>query len=506
MTNQNKFYISTAIAYVNGSPHIGHALEFVQADALARYHRLFGDDVFFLTGTDEHGSKIFEKAQELGVATQDFVDKNAKIFMSLKDKLNLSYDAFVRTSNDDHKSAAQKLWKIMFENDDIYKDKYSGNYCVGCEAFMADKDLNEDGNCPIHKKAPVLVEEENYFFRLSKYSNRIKEAIESDRLKIVPENRKKEMLNIIGEEGLHDISFSRAKDSLPWGIPVPNDSEQVMYVWCDALSNYITALGFENNAENFQKYWPADVHLIGKDILRFHAGIWIGMLMSADLPLPSSIYVHGFVTSNGHKMSKSLGNVVDPFDYIDKYGSDALRYFLLRDVPSDDDGDFTEDRFISVYNSELANSLGNLLNRVVMMTNRYVDSKVPEKNDNIEISDFVSKALENYKKSFNSFDLKHACECILELVTFSNKYIDEQKPWIMDKEGDEKLSSVLYDLLELLRFIAFMLFPILPSISEKILKQLGFDFSDIKNFNEEWGSLKQGLKVSVSDPLFPRIE
>jgi len=294
-----KFYLTTAIAYVNAGPHLGHALEFVQADALARYHVLNGDDTYFLTGTDEHGMKIYEKAQEEGKEVSKFVDDNAALFVDLTKSLNLSNDDFIRTSSDLHKAGAAKLWMKMFDRGDIYKGVYSGNYCVGCESFIPDKDLDEEGNCPIHKRKPVKLEEENYFFKLSKYSDQVKQAILDDRLLIVPESRKKEMLNIIGEEGLRDVSFSRPKESLPWGVPVPNDESQVMYVWCDALSNYITALGYAEDGELVSDYWPCDVHLIGKDILRFHAGVWIGMLLSAELELPKAIFVHGFVTKFG---------------------------------------------------------------------------------------------------------------------------------------------------------------------------------------------------------------
>ena len=315
-----KFYLTTAISYVNAPPHIGHALEFIQADALARYHRMTGDDTFYLTGTDEHGVKIFDTAAERGITAQELVDENAEKFKALEGILDLSYDDFIRTSSAMHKSACQKIWMKMFEAGDIYKDTYKGKYCVGCEGYKADKDLDENGNCPNHNKPPEILEEENYFFRLSKYSDKIKAAIESGELKVLPETRKNEMLNIIGDEGLHDVSFSRPKKLLPWGVDVPNDPDQVMYVWCDALSNYITAIGYEEETEQFKKYWPCDAHIIGKDILRFHAGIWIGMLMSAELPIPKGVYVHGFITSDGRKMGKSLGNVVDPLEYVDKYG------------------------------------------------------------------------------------------------------------------------------------------------------------------------------------------
>ena len=473
---------------------------------MARYHRLRGDDVYFLTGTDEHGVKIYETAKDAGVETKDFVDKNAKKYIALKEILTLSNDDFIRTTEARHKTGAKKIWNKMVEAGDIYKDVYKGNYCVGCEAYVPDKDLDENGNCPIHKKKPKLLEEENYFFRLSKYSDRIRKAIESDELLVLPASRKNEMLNIIGEEGLKDVSFSRPKEVLPWGIDVPNDDSQVMYVWCDALSNYITAVGYEKEDDLFKKVWPCDVHLIGKDILRFHAGIWIGMLFSAGVKPPKAVYVHGFVTSEGQKMSKTIGNVVDPLAYVEKYGVDALRYYLLREIPTMDDGDFSHTRFVDLYNSELANSLGNLVNRVVMMTERYVEGKVPAVSEGSGVKNVVEDIFARYGGAFSAFDLKAACECVVELVDFSNKYIDDKKPWALAKSGDAGLSGVLYDLLELLRFICILLLPILPKASLKIAEQIGLKESDIK-FGAEWGILKKGDSVKkMEGTLFPRIE
>ncbi len=501
-----KFYITTAISYVNGAPHIGHALEFVQADVLARYARLRGVDTYFLTGTDEHGLKIYEKAQEEGKNVQDFVDENAALFKKMASDLKLSNDGFVRTSSDLHKKGAQKMWQMMAAKGDIYKDVYKGNYCVGCESFIPDKDLDENGHCPIHKKPLRYLEEENYFFKLSQYSDKIKELIASDQLKIVPESRKKEMLNIIGEDGLHDVSFSRPQKLLPWGVPVPDDPEQVMYVWCDALSNYLTYLGFAEDDERYRRYWPADVHLIGKDILRFHAGIWIGMLLSAELPLPREIYVHGFITSEGQKMSKSLGNVVDPQHYLERYGVDVLRYFLIREIPSTDDGDFSEGRFLEVHNSELANGVGNLLNRVVMMTERYLDGVVPEmETEGVILETNIAQLFGDYCEKIEAFALKEACDVLMKVVDKANKYIDETKPWAMAKEGDEQLATVLYNLLQTLYFIGAMLWPLIPETAEKFFAQLGVDGATV-DYQLQWGALAGGQKVNKEDPLFPRLE
>ena len=499
-----KFYVTTSIAYVNASPHVGFAMEVVQADAMARYHRLKGDDTFYLTGTDEHGVKMYETATTLGKTPQELADENSAKFRALKDLLNLSNDGFVRTTDDYHKRGAQKMWKALVDAGDIYKGTYVGKYCSGCEAFVADKDL-VDGKCPNHDRVPEIIEEENYFFKLSKYSDKIRELIASGELIVAPEARKNEILNIIGE-GFKDVSFSRPKNVLPWGIDVPDDDSQVMYVWCDALSNYITAIGYaETDVSMFEKFWPADVHLIGKDILRFHAGVWIGMLLSAGLPLPKAVFVHGFITSDGKKMSKSLGNVVDPADYVQKYGADALRYYLLREIPTGDDGDFSEARFVELYNGDLANSLGNLVNRVLMMVERYTGGiiKGSEKNETLEKK--IGDIWAEYEKSFNNFNIKVAVEHVLELLAFGNKYVDDQKPWELAKLDQPACEAVLYNLLEILRNSAVMLLPIIPEKAEKILTMLGLNPADC-GYGKYFGFLKDGGKVSKGDPLFPRLE
>ena len=498
----SKFYLTTAIAYVNAPPHIGHALEFIQADALARYHRLIGDDTYFLTGTDEHGVKIYETAQKEGLETQVMVDKYAANFQELEGLLNLSNDDFIRTTEDRHKAGAKKLWEKMAAKGDIYKGKYEGLYCAGCEAFILEKDLDEKGECPNHKKKPKVLSEENYFFKLSKYSDQVKQAIQSGELVVLPESRKNEILNIIGDDGLMDVSFSRPKSALPWGVEVPGDSDQVMYVWCDALSNYITAIDYAGEGDLWKKYWPCNAHLIGKDILRFHAGIWIGMLLSAEVKLPKAVYVHGFVTSEGQKMSKSLGNVVNPLEYVEKYGVDAVRWYLLREIPTTDDGDFSHTRFVDIYNSELANGLGNLVNRVVMMTEKYSEGKVPAVAD-CEVSEDFERLVGEYKKNFEDFNIKRACETLSAMINLGNKYIDDKKPWSMAKEGDEGLMVVLYNMLEILRYIANLLSAILPGTAEKIAAQLGVeaDFSaDLK-----WGGMPEGGEVQKAEVLFKRL-
>ena len=373
----SKYYITTAIDYVNAKPHIGHALEKIQADVLARFHRIKGEDVWFLTGTDEHGATNVRAAEKAGKEIKDFVNENSEKFRELKKVLNLSWNDFIRTSDQKrHWPGAQKLWLKLVEAGDIYKKKYKGLYCVGHEAFVTEKDL-VDGKCRDHQKAPEVIEEENYFFRLAKYSKEIESRIRNNELRILPETRKNEILSFI-ESGLEDVSFSRPHKDLSWGIPVPNDPEHTMYVWCDALANYITAVGYgnqqpksafsadsgaspaesqiigsqPNNQQQFGYWWPADLHIIGKDILRFHAAIWPGMLLSAGLPLPKSIFVHGFVTVEGQKMSKTIGNVIDPVELVKKYGTNTVRYFLLREIPSGEDGDFSYKKLEERYNGD----------------------------------------------------------------------------------------------------------------------------------------------------------
>lgn len=534
------FYISTSIAYVNASPHIGYALELAQADALARYHRLSGMDTFFLTGTDEHGQKLYQLAQKENISPQTLVDRNAAFFQNLTSSLTISNNFFIRTTETFHHEASQKLWRRLVAKGDIYKSSYSGFYCVGCEAFVLEKDL-AGGVCPIHHTKPERLNEENYFFRLSKYSDAIKNLITSDTLRILPEARKNEMLNIIGEEGLKDVSFSRPRKVLNWGVSVPDDETQVMYVWCDALTNYISGLHYERNDVLFEKYWPAQVHLIGKDILRFHAGIWIGMLLSAELSIPEKIYVHGFVTSEGQKMSKSLGNVVDPFVYIEEFGADALRYYLFREIPTLDDGDFSRKRFLEVYNSELSHTIGNLLHRVTNMVQKYFngtldrgvtfmngdifsrhvvfsegdkDSAVSSINDGysfnddyLEIIQIVDETWNSYKKHFEAFELKSALEDVLKLSYFANQFVDKKKPWVLAKQDEKKLRHVLYALLELNRIIALLLAPFVPQTSEKMFSQLGIKEPLMFSFDIlRFGYLEKYTLPADLTPLFPKVE
>lgn len=504
-----KFYTATSIAYANAKPHIGYAMELIQADVLARYHRLKGDETWYVTGTDEHGMKLAQTAKDQGVTPQKLVDTNALLFKFLVEQLNISADFFIRTTDENHKRGAQKIWQKMFEAGDIYKDSYEGLYCVGCEAFVLEKDL-VDGKCVNHNKAPEKLREENYFFRLSKYTHQIGELITSGKLKIIPESRKNEILALI-REGLKDVSFSRPKSVLTWGIDVPNDPTQVMYVWCDALSFYITSIGYADETEQFKNFWPIDAHVIGKDILRFHAAIWIGMLLSARLPVSQAIYVHGFITSEGKKMSKSLNNVVDPVEYIEKYGADALRYFLLKEIPTTDDGDFSKERFTVVYESELANNIGNLVSRVIAMTGKYFDFKVPAGNlKDIALSSKIEETWNLYEKALADFDLKKALEIIAELANFANKYVEDKKPWVLAKnESKIPLEETLYALLEMIRHTAVLLTPFLPSTSQKIFSYLGLESGTFvgKLFEaRKWGGLQKGTQLQKAEPLFVKIE
>ena len=479
----DKFYVTTPIYYVNDKPHIGHAYTNVVADFLARYHKARGEETFFLTGTDEHGQKNVEAAKEAGKTLEELSDENSEKFKELKEVLNLSWNDFIRTSDKEkHWPGAIELWKRIEANGDIYEDEYEGLYCVGCEAFLTEKEL-VDGLCPIHKTKPELLKEKNLFFRLSKYSNKIGQKIESGELEVLPETRRNEILSLI-KSGLKDVSFSRPKEKLAWGIPVPGHEDQTMYVWCDALSNYITAVGFGRDEKEFKKWWPADAHIIGKDILRFHAAIWPGMLLSAGLPLPKGIYVHGFITIEGEKMSKSLGNVVKPENLVEKYGRDAVRYYLLSEIPSHEDGDFSSERFEERYRSDLANGLGNFASRVSTLAEDAGELKNSEVSG--EITSEIEIARKNIEEAVSQFKLHEAVSTVWGLIHFGDGYIDEKKPW------ESKDLGVIFNLVVLLDNIASLVSPITPEAAEKITNSI------------EWKS-KDSLKVKKVEALFPRL-
>lgn len=476
-----KFYITTSIVYTNALPHIGYALEIVQADVLARYHRVLGEDVFFLTGTDEHGKKVSEAAEKAGKTPEEFTDEISEKFKKLAEVLNLSNNDFIRTTDRKrHWPNVEKLWKELEKNEDIYKKKYQGLYCIGCEAFVKEKDLT-DGKCPIHLKEPELVEEENYFFKLSKYADRIKKAIQTDEIKITPEARKNEIISFI-DQGIEDTSCSRSRDNLKWGIPVPGDDSQVIYIWFEALINYLFP----------EKYWPADIHCVGKDIFRFHALLWPAMLIASKRSLPKNILVHGFITVAGQKISKSLGNVIDPFELIKKYGTDPVRYFLLREILPTEDGDFTYEKFEQRYNSDLAKGLGNLVARVITMAkNSNFQFSISNKFSNSNFQKLVKETKRRYEKSLEEFKFNEALIAIWELISFCDKYIEEKKPWSFDSAQDkEKSEEVIGNLLLTIKEIAELLKPFLPETSDKIMEQI---------------TLRRGSGQEKSQPLFPRI-
>ncbi len=484
-----KFYITTSIAYTNDFPHLGFALESIQADVLARYHKIIGKDVFFLTGVDQHGVKIAKKAAENQKTPLDFVKPITNKFKELKEELNLSNNDFIETIDQKkHWPSVEKVWQELLNKGDIYKKKYQGLYCSGCEVFLKEKELI-DNKCPVHKKELEIIEEENYFFKLSDYSDKVKELILKDEIKIIPEKRKKETIAFI-DQGIEDISISRAKEKLSWGIPVPGDPDQVIYVWVDALTNYISALDYINNGEKFIKYWPADVHCIGKDIFRFHCLLWPAMLLSLDLDLPKNIFIHGFINVDGQKMSKSLGNVIDPFDLIKKYGTDPVRYYLLREIPTAEDGDFAYSKFEARYNSDLVNGIGNFTARLISMAKKIEPEKLENiKFNNKEIEIKINNFQESYQKNLEEFKLNEALKIIWEIISLGDRYIEIKKPW----EKKQDYLEVIQDLLLILFLVTTMIKPFLPESSEKILRQLGSDNG--VNF-----------KIERGDILFPRIE
>jgi methionyl-tRNA synthetase len=453
---KNKFYITTTIPYANAPPHIGHALEFIQADVLARWNKLNGKGVFFLTGTDEHGSKNYKTALEGGMTPKKFVDKNSSFFKELTSKLNISNNNFIRTSDKKkHWPGVFDIWKKLEKKGDIYKKKYVGKYCSGCERYVTEKEL-VNGRCVNHPNIEIeKISEENYFFKLSKYSKEIIELVKKDELKIFPEQWKNDFLGLV-KEGLQDVSFSRDIKYLPWGIPVPGDDKQVMYVWCDALSNYLTGIGYPN--KKFEKFWPADVHVVGKDMLRFHAGIWPGMLLSAGLELPKEIIVHGFLTVNGKKMSKSIGNTVSPLELLKKYPADSMRYFLMRAIPFGEDGDFSEKVLVERHNNELADKLGNLVSRVASL----IENNKVEKTENKLIKKLNVKKIE---KLFENYGFDKVLNEIFGFIDTCNEYVQSKKLW----ETKDKKS--LYELKESILKIAELLWPFIPESSEKIKKQ-----------------------------------
>ncbi len=458
-----------------------------------------------MTGSDEHGVKNMRAAKAAGIDTQKFVDENTAAAIDLIKQLNISNDDYIRTTDRErHWPTAQDIWTKLVESGDIYKKKYQGKYCPGCEAFVKESDL-VDGKCPHHNKEPEVVEEENYFFKLSKYQEQLIKILETDEYHIVPQSKKNEILSF-ARQGLDDVSFSRPKEILPWGIPVPGDDTHVMYVWCDALTNYLSGIGYTYDKEKFKKYWPADIHLIGKDIIRFHALFWPAMLISAKLPLPKKLLVHSFITSQGKKMSKSLGNVIDPFEQIKRYGTDSVRYFLLREIPSDDDGDYTDEALIKRHNGELANELGNLVYRVLTLAEKNSRGQALNKNEDGLEKIFLGIP-EKVEEQINNFKLHHALNEAWRFVSTLNKYVNEKEPWKIKDE--EELDKILHDMIDGLRLTAILLYPFIPGTCEKIFDQLGLNKKDISWDNLRCGKIMYILEkgnIKKGDVLFKKIE
>ena len=508
--NKGKFYITTAIAYTSRKPHIGNSYEIVLTDAIARYKRLCGYDVFMLTGTDEHGQKIEEYAKAAGVTPKEYVDKVAGEIKGICDTLNTTYDKFIRTTDDYHEKCVQKIFKKLYDQGDIYKSEYEGLYCTPCESFWTQAQL-VDGKCPDCGREVKKAKEEAYFLRLSKYQKRLEEYIEQNEHFIYPESRKKEMLNNFIKPGLQDLCVSRT--SFKWGIPVTFDDKHVIYVWIDALSNYITALGYDpdGSSELYKKYWPADVHIIGKDIVRFHTIYWPIMLMALGEPLPKQVYGHPWLLFGTDKMSKSKGNVIYADDLVKLLGVDAVRYYLLAEMPHANDGSISYETIIERYNSDLANTLGNLVNRTIAMTNKYFTGVVPaptkeEELDN-ELKAAAAAAVAGVDENINSYHMADAVEAVMNLAKRCNKYIDETAPWALakDESQKERLGTVLYNLLEGIRFIAVLISPFMPDTSKAIIEQLSCDVTDYDSL-ASFGGLKAGTTVKTPTPLFARID
>lgn len=505
------FYLTTAISYANAAPHIGHAIELLYGDVMVRYKRLLGNETRFLTGTDEHGQKVYKTAKDNGKSAEEFAGEISAQFQELADEWNISNDDFIRTTEERHIKGAEKLWQLAEASGDIYKKSYTGLYCVGCERFITEKDL-VNGKCPDHQKEPEQITEENYFFRLSRYQEPLEFLFKERPDFVFPKSRYNEVLNIL-KNGLEDVSISRVKEKMPWGIPVPGDENQVMYVWFDALVNYITALGYGSEDESLlKKYWPG-INMVGKEINRFHSLLWPAMLMSAGIEPPEFIAVHGWMTVNGQKMSKTIGNVINPLDLTKKYPLDSLRYFFMREIPFDSDGDFSEEKLKERYTADLANGIGNLNNRILTMIEKYCSNVVPEVTTvNRDLIDLLTEKIwPAYVEAMEKWRFDLALEQTWKFITYSDQLISDKKPWELEKAGETKqVSDLLHHLAEALRHIAIMIWPIMPETAEKIFVQLGLDVSTELSKPladlQQWVELTVGNKIQKDQQLFPRLE
>ncbi|ABQ47664.1 MAG: Methionine--tRNA ligase [Thermotoga petrophila] len=506
-----KFYITTPIYYVNSEPHIGSAYTTIVADIIARYKRFMGYDVFFLTGTDEHGQKVLQAAQQAGKDPQEFCDELAEKFKQLWKELKITNDYFIRTTDEMHMKTVQEFVAKMKENGDVYKGIYKGWYCVPCETFWNEDEVIKEGEerfCPECKRPVKWVEEENYFFRLSKYRDPLLKYYEEHPDFVEPDFRRNEMLKIL-EGGLKDLSITRT--TFKWGVPMKDDPEHVIYVWVDALINYISAIGYGWNDEMFNKWWPADLHLIGKEINRFHSIIWPAMLMSVGLPLPKKVFAHGWLTVNGQKISKSLGNAIDPRFFVKRYGNDVVRYYLIRDIMFGKDGDFSEERLVHRLNSDLANDYGNLLHRITAMIKKYFNGRLPSPSAQEGLDSWLKERFfetkDAYHELMDSYRLTEALDKIWEFIADVNKYFNDTKPWILGKEGNmERLGTVLYNSLEAVFKVALMTLPVMPDTSKEVFRRVSFEEKPSKEHLENWGVLKSGSTVIHGEPLFRKID
>lgn len=506
-----KFYITTAIDYVNGIPHIGHAYEKILTDVIARHYTQRCEDVYFLTGTDEHGIKIQKTAAEKGLTPKQMCDDNVAEFKKTWKLLNVDYNKFIRTTDEEHKKVVQHIFKKLVEKGDIYKHSYTGLYCSGCEIFLNEKDLTEEGFCPIHGKKPEVVSEENYFFKLTKYKDAIIKHIKENPDFILPEFRQAEVLNQL--EDIEDISVSRSKSNVSWGIDVLDDPEQVIYVWIDALSNYITAIGYDTDSqsEKFKKYWPVSHHVIGKDILKFHSIYWPAILMALDLPLPKQLLVHGFININQAKMSKSLGNVISPENIVKNWGleiPDAFRYYMATAAPSGKDGNFSDEDFKEKVNADLANNMGNLLNRTLSMLVKYFDGGINVTDRECELFNVAKETIQKVKTRFDNFEIQEAAQEIISLVDLTNKYVADNAPWALAKEGKtDECQHVLLNVLEIMCVVSSLIYPFCPNIARDMAAQLKFDL-ETKLDDLTLNNIRVGKLISQEEikPVFLRLD